>query len=271
MILLCASVLHAQSGAKTRLSVIVMDPSGAMIPQAGIQITRPSDTAEPIMEADKDGQLLVDATPGDYSLFVSSPGFVTSDQQIEVRGTSQSLTVTLKIGGCTECVTVTPTVIPIPSPPADAVPSRCSNQPFKYEKPGVPHFFPFHDSVRYGVSLSRSSFSLYEKVIPLHIWIDNETDKDIVLGACSMFAGWDVDVWNGSQRTLSRREQKDGYQWPKSASCGVDAPIIVPAHSCYAANQVNLHGEYDLPRRFYRWLRGRERQFLQDRQVHLTV
>lgn len=244
-----ASMLHAQSGVKTHLTVIVKDPTGAAIQQAGIQITRPSDTAAPIMEADKDGQLRVDAMPGDYSLIVNSPGFATSLQQIDVRGTVQSHSVTLRIGGCTECVAVTrePQKPEIPQPSVDAVPLGCSNQPFKYEPPGVPHFFPIRGDVRYGVSLPRTSYGASQSVVPLHIWIDNESDKDIVRGACSMFADWDVDVWNGSQRIPSHREQRDGHRWPTSPSCGVDVPIIVKAHTCSVANQVNLRGEYDLP------------------------
>jgi len=248
MFLLGASVLQAQGVAKTHLAVIVMDITGAVVPQAGIEITRPSDIAEPIMEADEYGQLHVDAIPGDYSLIVSSPGFVTSKQQLEVHGTSQSYKVTLTVGGCTECVVVTsePRKPEIPQPLVDAVPSTCSIQPFKYEPSGVPHFFPLRRDVRYGVSLPRTSYGASQSVIPLHIWIDNRSDKDIALRACSMFAGWDVDVWNGSQRIPSRREQRDGHRWPMSPSCGVDVLIIVKAHTCSVANQVNLHGQYDL-------------------------
>ncbi len=66
-----------------------------------------------------------------------------------------------------------------------------------------------------------------------------------------MFADWDVDVWNGPQRLLSKREQKDKQMWPSGPSCGVDASITVRAHSCSVVNELNLLDDYDLSESLY--------------------
>ncbi|MFZ0980421.1 MAG: carboxypeptidase-like regulatory domain-containing protein, partial [Candidatus Acidiferrales bacterium] len=91
---------QAQADAKTgSLQIDVVDPSGAAIARAEIQIQlRPQGPVQKFA-ADEKGKLSVDLQPGGYDVLVSSPGFRHETREIEVQEASrQELSVTLAIG-----------------------------------------------------------------------------------------------------------------------------------------------------------------------------
>jgi hypothetical protein len=255
------------------VTITVTDPTGAVIPGqfsgvttvAEVKLIRPSDSAQPIMLAGRNGQLAVQVEPGKYELSASFPGFKTATRQVEVTSEpNQALTIVLPIGGCTECVAVqgAPVSQPVqkvkdlPSP--KEMPEECQEAATKWdindpERAGVPRFFSPHSKVSYGISF-RGSETQYSDRSPafMYIWIDNGSNSSLCLGTCSLFATWDVDVWSAShQRMLNHREQKDHQLWPEKFSCGANVIINIPAHGCSIVEGLELTSWYTLPRGLY--------------------
>jgi hypothetical protein len=102
-VLLCAfliAALAAAQQAKTSLTIVVTDASGAPIPHAQVRLVPALDPAPAMMATDDKGKLRLDLLPCSYGLIVSDPGFKTSDSQINVQPATngQTITVTLTVG-----------------------------------------------------------------------------------------------------------------------------------------------------------------------------
>lgn len=98
----------AQQNVSIPVVIQVTDPAGAPIPYAQIQmIPSPQPTSE-ALEADAKGQALVNLKPGGYCIAIASQGFMKLEDHFEVAG-PKTISFKLSVGGCTECVTVTPT------------------------------------------------------------------------------------------------------------------------------------------------------------------
>jgi hypothetical protein len=101
------------------VTIQVFDPSGAPIPKVRIHLfPLPMDLSSE-MTADEKGQLTIPLKPGGYCAALSSQGFVTFRGHIDIRG-PVTVPVTLKIGGCTECIVVLPadgTILTVVGPP----------------------------------------------------------------------------------------------------------------------------------------------------------
>jgi len=91
---------QGQADAKTgSLEIDVVDPSGAAIARAEIQIQlRPQGPVQKF-SADQSGKLSVDLQPGGYDVLVSSPGFRQEAREVTLEEASrQELSVTLEVG-----------------------------------------------------------------------------------------------------------------------------------------------------------------------------
>jgi hypothetical protein len=82
---------------------IVLDASGAIIPDAVIEVIRNGSAQKLQAKTDENGKFLVKAlTPGVYAIRVESPGFRTYNKQILIgRRQDYKLTATLDIGEVT--------------------------------------------------------------------------------------------------------------------------------------------------------------------------
>jgi hypothetical protein len=82
----------------------VIDPSGAFVPGALVQVFRKSSPAEPVakIKADSGGLFTASLDPGIYVLFVSSQGFVKAPVGFEIGPSAEEkgLRVELRIGHC---------------------------------------------------------------------------------------------------------------------------------------------------------------------------
>jgi hypothetical protein len=98
-------VVLPKQAAETTVSI--KDPFGAAIPWARVEY-RPSEAHDyGDVCADRGGTAILDLAPGNYDLRVSSLGFRTLTEQLEVSaGVSQTVELVLEVGHCTECVTV---------------------------------------------------------------------------------------------------------------------------------------------------------------------
>jgi hypothetical protein len=77
-------ILTSQQATTSPIIVHVSDPLGAAIQHAQIGLTPSSAKAAAKLETNDRGELLINLEPGGYTLFVSSPGFKKSDQDIDV-------------------------------------------------------------------------------------------------------------------------------------------------------------------------------------------
>jgi hypothetical protein len=101
-------LLSAQEKAPVPVTLLVVDPSGASIPYAQIQmIPSPQSTSEPL-ETDAKGRAVVNLKPGGYCIAITSQGFVKLEDHFEVSG-PKIISFKLAVGGCTECIDVIPT------------------------------------------------------------------------------------------------------------------------------------------------------------------
>jgi carboxypeptidase family protein len=95
----CTLASQAQADAKTgSLQIDVVDPSGAAIARAKIQIQlRPQGPVQKF-SADQSGKLSMDLQPGGYDVLVSSPGFRQEAREVKLEEASrQELSVTLEV------------------------------------------------------------------------------------------------------------------------------------------------------------------------------
>lgn len=241
---------RAETTQLTHVTVQVIDPSGAQIPEAEILIGKPSDCVHPVHSADRNGMFAVDLSPGSYVLAVRSQGFATYKAVVEIaQSPGQQVTVTLNVGSSCECVVVQDLrprepARPLPSPSPKRLPQECGNQPM--QQTGVPVFSSSHDGVRYGMSL-QANHVLQNLPIPLYIWADNTTDKTVELGTCSMFQNRSIAVWSRTaKRTITRRDINDRGLHNVACSCSVDIKVPIAAHSCKPINKLYLDEMYTL-------------------------
>jgi Fe(3+) dicitrate transport protein len=86
----------------------VVDPTGAVIPQASIAIRRSATGFERRIEVDSQGAFSIsELAPGDYELTATSAGFAVAVQRVSLRpGETGRLPVQLRVGGLSEDVVV---------------------------------------------------------------------------------------------------------------------------------------------------------------------
>lgn len=262
--------------ATVQLAITVMEPTGGVVPGAEVTLRQPSDTAQPIVFADRNGRVTANVQPGEYELFVRDPGFKNTRQHVFVTSQpDQTLVVHLRIGD-----TGSPIIAEHAPPPPPKLP-RVRNLPSPKDLPaecrdpgsilplylrdgaGVPRFFDPHDGLRYGVSFPtnsddwpgshrerESSAQFHARyAVSLYIWVDNQMSSEASVGSCSLFAHWNIDVWSASgERMLSHREEKDRMLWPEHFSCAANTILSVPAHSCAVVTKIEDLGDlYTLP------------------------
>src|SRR6186997_1812512 len=106
LFLLVALPVYAQNANQTQLRLVVVDETGAGIPQATIVVTPPA--GEPVTFATDERGLAVSPTlaVGTVQLHVEFPGFEPFESQLTLRRGAMNQTVTLKIAGFQEEVVV---------------------------------------------------------------------------------------------------------------------------------------------------------------------
>jgi hypothetical protein len=100
--------VSAQSGSSTSVTGTVLDPSGAVVPDATVEIHNPVSAFDRIVTTDNAGKFVIPNVPfNPYHMTVSGTGFAPYAQDIEVRSVVPlSLEIKLKVSGSSETVTV---------------------------------------------------------------------------------------------------------------------------------------------------------------------
>ena len=101
--------VQAQSGgSSTSVTGTVVDPSGAVVPNATVEIHNPVSGFERTTTTDSAGKFTIPNVPfNPYHLSVTGPGFAPSAQDVDVRSiVPVTVSVTLAIKGSSETVTV---------------------------------------------------------------------------------------------------------------------------------------------------------------------
>jgi Carboxypeptidase regulatory-like domain len=99
---------HAQSGSSTSITGMVLDPSGAVVPGAAVELRNPVSGFSRSVATDAAGKFVIPNIPfNPYHLTVAGKGFAPYFQDVDVRSTVPvNLSITLKVGGSAESVTV---------------------------------------------------------------------------------------------------------------------------------------------------------------------
>src|SRR6516225_3509524 len=110
VVLVLTALAPAAAFAQATITGTVKDTSGAVLPGATVEVSRPA-LIERVRTATTDGAGLyriVDLRPGTYSMTVTLPGFATIKRDdIEVTGTATlTIPIELKVGEVQETVTV---------------------------------------------------------------------------------------------------------------------------------------------------------------------
>jgi hypothetical protein len=110
LLILFASALcaYAQSGSSTSVTGTVLDPSGAVVSNASVEVRNPVSGFVRTALTDAAGVFVIPNVPfNPYHLTVTGKGFASYAQDVDVRSTVPiSLSITLKVGGSAESVTV---------------------------------------------------------------------------------------------------------------------------------------------------------------------
>jgi len=110
----CGTVFLAQAQNAPALTIKVTDPSGAVIPNASVTLTRGNE--ERTLQADSNGVAEVPGLPtGEWSLGVKGTGFAAKQRPVVMQGVSQSITVILDLAPLRQNVLVETEADP-PSP-----------------------------------------------------------------------------------------------------------------------------------------------------------
>ena len=98
----------AQSGSSTSVTGTVLDPTGAVVAFAGVEIQNPVSRFDRTTATDSSGKFTIPNVPfNPYHLTVLGHGFAAYSQDIDVRSVVPvNLNITLKVGGSSESVTV---------------------------------------------------------------------------------------------------------------------------------------------------------------------
>jgi hypothetical protein len=106
--LLSGSALLAESGGSTAVTGAVSDPTGAVVPNARVEIHNPVSGFDRIVITDSAGQFAIPNVPfNPYHLTVTAKGFSAYVQDVDVRSAVPiALSITLQVAGSAETVTV---------------------------------------------------------------------------------------------------------------------------------------------------------------------
>ena len=105
----CFSIAaHSQSGSSGSINGVVTDPSGAVVPNATVELRNPISGFSRTAVTDAAGKFVIPNVPfNPYHLTVAGAGFVPFASDVDVRSTVPvAVHVTLKVGGGAESVTV---------------------------------------------------------------------------------------------------------------------------------------------------------------------
>jgi len=99
---------HAQSGNSGSVSGAVVDPTGAVVPNAVVEIQNPVSGFARTTSTDSAGKFTIPNIPfNPYHLTVTGPGFAVSAQDLNIQSiVAVNLTVTLAVQGANDTVTV---------------------------------------------------------------------------------------------------------------------------------------------------------------------
>jgi hypothetical protein len=99
---------HAQSGNSTSITGTVLDPSGAVVANAKVEVSNPVSGFSRSAVTDAAGKFVIPNVPfNPYHVTVAGEGFAASIQDVDVRSTVPvNLSLTLKVAGSAESVTV---------------------------------------------------------------------------------------------------------------------------------------------------------------------
>jgi hypothetical protein len=101
-------VAHAQSGSSTSVIGTVVDPSGAVVSNATVDLSNPVSGYSRSAVTDNTGKFIFPNVPfNPYHVSVTDKGFLPYAQDVDVRSTVPvNLSITLKVGASAESVTV---------------------------------------------------------------------------------------------------------------------------------------------------------------------
>ena len=118
---------------------------------------------------------------------------------------------------------------------------------------GRPVLFPPRDGLSFGISTSRTTLVVDDAVL-IYVWVNNQTDKEKVLGSCQMWWDWGVTVydsqWHEIKTQTEQEQQRRGEQ--PFRFCTRNIALRIPAHSCGPLQdmgnvKVDLREDRDLP------------------------
>src|SRR5581483_5319274 len=102
LIAIFGGIVCAQSSDPASLSGTVVDPSGAVIPEATVKVTSTRGGAERRAKTGPDGEFFFpQLSAGRYQLEAAAPGFATSAREVVYEGAPVHLRITLSTAGLT--------------------------------------------------------------------------------------------------------------------------------------------------------------------------
>jgi len=118
---------------------------------------------------------------------------------------------------------------------------------------GRPVMFTVRDGIAFGISTPRTTLGMGDAVL-IYVWVNNQTDKEKVLGSCQMWWDWGITVYDSQWhevKTHSEQEQERKRQQPFNG-CVRNVALRIPPHSCGPLQdmgnvKVDLREDRDLP------------------------
>jgi hypothetical protein len=131
------------------------------------------------------------------------------------------------------------------------LPAECVNADSK--STGRPIMFPARDGLSFGISTPHTTLVVDDPVL-IYVWVNNQTDKEKVLGSCTMWWGWGVTVYDSQWheiKTHTEQEQERRGEQPVPI-CTRNVALRIPPHSCGLLRDirdvsVDLREDRDLP------------------------